>query len=105
VSPKLIPFALLAVLMFAGFSLAEEPTRKVTAKTAPSYPEMAKKMHLTGKVKVEVVITASGSVKSAKLVGGSPVFETSALEAAKQWRFEAADKETTTVVLLEFTDH
>ena len=103
--PKLILFILLAILMFPGPSRAEEPTRKVIAKTAPSYPEMARKMHLAGKVKIEVIITPSGSVKSAKLVGGSPVFEASAVEAVKQWRFEPADKETTTFVLLEFAGH
>jgi TonB family protein len=82
----------------------QEPTRKVIARTAPSYPELAKRMHLTGKVKLEVRITAGGSVTSAKLLGGNPVFEKSAIEAVRQWKFEAAQKETTSVIVLEFTD-
>ncbi len=72
------------------------------AKTAPSYPEMAKKMHLGGKVKLEVLVTASGSVASAKLIGGSPVFEKSAVEAVKQWRFQPAEKDTRGIIILEF---
>jgi TonB family protein len=80
----------------------QEIARKVIAKTAPSYPEMAKKMHLGGKVKLEVLVTASGSVASAKLIGGSPVFEKSAVEAVKQWRFQPAEKDTRGIIILEF---
>ena len=100
----------LGVLVF-GLALvpvlsAQEPelARKVISRTAPSYPEMAKKLHLTGKVRLEVVIAAGGSVTSAKLVGGSPVFEKSAVEAVKQWKFQPADKDIKGIIVLEFTN-
>jgi len=95
---------LLLSLIFSGASLGQDLNRKVIARTAPSYPELAKRMHLSGKVKLEVVITPAGSVKSAKLVGGNPVFEQSALDTVKQWKFEAADKETKASILLEFAE-
>jgi TonB family protein len=95
---------LLLSLASGGVAVGQEPNRKVTARTVPSYPELAKRMHLKGKVKVEVVIAPEGSVKSAKVVGGSPVFEKSAIEAVKQWRFEPAAKETQALILLEFTE-
>jgi TonB family protein len=95
---------LLLSLVLGEVVLGQDLNRKVIARTAPSYPELAKRMHLSGKVKVEVVIAPEGSVKSAKLVGGSPVFEKSAIEAVKQWRFEAANKETKAVILLEFAE-
>ena len=106
---RFLPFAaglLLGLFCFCFLtpSVAQETSRKVTAKTAPTYPELAKRMHLTGKVKVEVLIAANGSVKSAKLVGGNPVFEKNAIEAVQQWRFESAQSETKTVVVLEFAD-
>src|ERR1017187_833595 len=85
-------------------SAAQEASRKVITKTAPTYPELAKRVHLAGKVKLEVVITAGGSVKAARLVGGNPVFENNAIEAVKQWRFEAAPTETKAVIVLEFAD-
>ena len=88
----------------AGVAQVQDSARKVIAKTAPTYPELARKIHLTGKVKIEIVIRPSGSVASAKLVGGSPVFEQSAVDAVKQWKFEAASKETTEVIVLEFAD-
>jgi TonB family protein len=99
-----------AGLLLAMFSVsfqpsaAQEASRKVIAKTAPSYPELAKRMHLAGKVRLEVIITTGGSVKAAHLVGGNPVFENNAIEAVKQWRFEAAPSETKAVVVLEFAD-
>jgi TonB family protein len=95
---------LLLSLVLGGVVLGQDLNRKVIARTAPSYPELAKRMHLKGKVKLEVVIAPEGSVKSAKLVGGSPVFEKSAIEAVKQWRFEPAAKETKAVILLEFAE-
>jgi TonB family protein len=61
-------------------------------------------MHLSGKVKLELVITPAGAVKAAKFAGGNPVFEKSALDAVKQWRFEAASSETRETVLMEFAE-
>jgi TonB family protein len=95
---------LLLSLVFGEVVLGQDLNRKVIARTAPSYPELAKRMHLSGKVKLEVVIAPEGSVKSARLVGGSPVFEKSAIEAVKQWRFETAAKETKAVIQLEFAE-
>jgi TonB family protein len=97
-----------SVLLFSFLGAApaqdQEQARKVVAKAAPFYPEMARKMHLTGKVKLEVAIAAHGSVTAARLIGGNPVFEKSAVDAVKQWRFEPADKETKAVVVLEFAE-
>lgn len=95
----------LALLILATVVVAQDVNRKVIARTAPTYPEMARKMHLTGKVRVEIVIASNGSVTKARLIGGSPIFEKSAIEAVKQWRFEAADHESKGIVVLEFEDH
>jgi TonB family protein len=96
--------SLLLSLAFVGVSLAQETPRKVIAKTAPSYPELARRMHLSGKVKVAVVISAAGSVTSSKFIGGNPVFEISAVEAVKLWKFETAASATKTVIVLEFAE-
>lgn len=93
----------LVIGLCAALLVAQESSRKVIAKTAPTYPEIAKKMRLHGKVKMEVVVSPRGSVTSATMVGGNPVFEKSAIDAVKQWKFETADKETKTVVVLEFS--
>jgi len=95
---------LLLTFVVVGLTWAQDGSRKVIARTAPSYPELAKKMHLSGKVKLEVVISPAGSVTSAKLVGGNPVFESNALEAVKQWKFESALSATKSVITLDFVE-
>jgi TonB family protein len=76
--------------------------RKITLRVAPLYPELAKKMHVHGVVRVEAVVRANGVVKSTRVVGGNPVLVDAALEAVGKWRFETAQTETTQVVQLAF---
>jgi len=78
------------------------PERKVVTKIAPLYPDLAKLMHVSGVVKLEVVVRANGRVKSTKVLGGSPALIESATDAVSKWRFEAAPKETTEVVEITF---
>lgn len=80
----------------------EELTRKVKSKVSPQYPDLARRMNITGIVKVLITVTPTGSVKDAKLVGGHPVLANSALEAVKKWRFESAPQESTGIVEFRF---
>lgn len=75
--------------------------RKVRSKVVPEYPQLAKQMNVTGKVKIEATIAADGHVANTRVVGGSPLLVNAALDAIKRWRFEPAPKDTTEVV--EFT--
>ena len=75
--------------------------RKVRSKVVPEYPDLAKQMNVTGKVKIEATVAPDGHVSETKVVGGSPLLVNSALEALKKWKFEPGPKETTEVV--EFT--
>lgn len=76
--------------------------RKVAARVAPVYPELARKMHIHGVVKVEVIVRPNGSVKSTRVLGGNPVLVDAAQDAVGKWKFEAAQGETTEVVQLSF---
>lgn len=78
-----------------------EPDRKVVNRVQPSYPDLARKLNVTGTVKIEVVIAANGSVKSVKPLGGHPLLIQSASEALRKWRF-APGPETTTIVEFHF---
>jgi TonB family protein len=75
--------------------------RKVRTKVVPEYPQLAKQMNVTGKVKIEATIAADGHVVNTRVVGGSPLLVNAALDALKRWRFEPAPRDTTEVV--EFT--
>jgi len=96
-----------AVMVLVSSSLAQTGTtdegkRKVKSKTSPSYPELAKRMNVTGKVKIEVVITPDGHVKSTRVVGGHPLLVQACQDAVKEWKFVAAAEETTQIVEFDF---
>jgi TonB family protein len=80
----------------------EEIARKVKTRVSPTYPELAKRMNITGVAKVQITVSANGSVKDAKIVGGHPLLANSALDAVKKWRFEPAAQETIGIVEFHF---
>ena len=76
--------------------------RRVALRVAPNYPELAKKMHIHGAVRVEAVVRPNGSVKSTRVLGGNPVLVDAAIEAVGKWKFESAQNESTEVVQVVF---
>jgi TonB family protein len=82
-----------------------EVLRRAKSKVQPMYPELARKMNLSGTVKVEVVVAPNGTVKDAKVVGGHPVLANAALDAVRKWRFEPAAAESSGVVDFKFEPH
>ena len=70
---------------------------KILKEVAPKYPERAKKMGVVGYVKVFLVIDTYGNVSSAEIVSVEPAgygFDTEALNAVRQWKFEPAKLKT-----------
>jgi TonB family protein len=94
--------ALFAVSLAFAQTTVEEGKRKVKTKVTPSVPELARRMNITGKVKIEVVIAPDGHVKSSRAMGGHPVLVQSCQDAVKEWKFEPAPEETTQVVEFDF---
>jgi TonB family protein len=81
---------------------SEEILRRAKSKVQPAYPELAKKMSLTGTAKIEVVVAPNGIVKEARIVGGHPVLASAALDAARKWRFDPAPAESSGVIDFKF---
>jgi len=80
-----------------------ESRRKVKVLAKPQYPELARKLNLSGVVKIEVTIGSDGKVKRTHIVGGNPVLATEADRAAMQSEFEPGLKETTEVIEFKFS--
>jgi TonB family protein len=80
----------------------DETRRKVKTRVAPNYPELAKRMNVVGKVKLEIVIDPEGRVKSSRVVGGHPLLVAACQDAVKGWKFTPAPEQTTLVVEFEF---
>jgi len=87
-----------SILAFAQGEL----TRKTKTRVAPTYPVLAKKMNITGTVKILVVVSANGSLKDTKVVGGNPVLVNATMDALRKWRFEPADSESTGTLEFKF---
>ena len=80
----------------------EEAKRKLKSRINPVLSDVARRMGLSGKVRIEVTIAPDGRVKSARALGGHPLLVQACLEAVKEWRYETAPEETTQVVEFEF---
>jgi TonB family protein len=73
----------------------EEVIRKIKSRVDPMYPELARRMHISGTVKLQLVISKDGAVKSTKVIGGPPLLIDATVDAVKRWKFEEAKEETT----------
>jgi TonB family protein len=96
---------LLVTLLLSALlgTVSAQDKRSIKQRGNPAYPELAKKMNVQGTVKVEVMVAANGSVKSAKALGGHPLLIDAAVNAAKQMKFEPAPAETREEIPFNFT--
>jgi TonB family protein len=76
--------------------------RKVLNRVVPTYPELARKAGIRGKVRLLVLVAPNGKVKSAQIIGGNPVLGKAAEDAIGKWRFAVAGDETKEVIELRF---
>jgi TonB family protein len=58
--------------------------------TPPIYPATAKSQRVSGDVKIDALIDASGVVTSTKVLSGPTMLHQAAITAVKQWQYEAA---------------
>jgi protein TonB len=105
---RFFPIALFAVLAALAVprALAQqdhaEGTRKVVSKPEPAYPRLARRMGISGTVRIEAVVAPNGSVKSTSIIGGHPVLAQSAQDAVRKCKWEPASHETKEIVILNF---
>jgi TonB family protein len=96
-------YAMLAVaLSMTGSTAIAQEHRKAISRPAPAYPEIARKMKLSGAVKVQVVISADGQIKETRVIGGHPIFVSIVQDTLKNWKYVPASGETTLVLEFNF---
>jgi len=88
------------LLAFTGGTVFAQQTRKALFSPTPVYPELARRMHLTGSVKVTLTVGADGLIKDTQFQGGHPVLVEAVQKALKEWKYAPASSEST--ILLEF---
>ena len=83
-------------------NLRAQDARRVITNPEPPYPEVAKRLRLSGVVKVQVIISTDGKIKDVKVVGGHPIFVNSVEETLKSWKYAPSSAETTTTLEFSF---
>jgi TonB family protein len=68
----------------------------------PEYPALARKMNMTGTVRLMVTVAASGNVVRSEELGGSPVLVRAALDAIAKAKWEPSVQETKELVEIKF---
>lgn len=89
-------------LAASSVSSSDDGRRKVVNRTEPVYPELARKMNLSGTVKVRVLVSREGDIRSAEPLGGSPVLVDAVLDAIEKWKYAPAAKENSVVLTFTF---
>ncbi len=79
-----------------------ESGRKIVRRADPLYPEVARRMKLSGTVRVLAVVAPDGTVKSVEPVGGSPLLIKASQDAILKWKFAPTGAESKESVELHF---
>lgn len=99
---RLFQAAALALVVVLTIPARAADDREVRSRVAPVYPEMAKRMKISGSVKVEATVDADGAVKSAKATDGNRMLSAAAEDAVKKWKFASGAGTSTVHVELHF---
>jgi TonB family protein len=76
---------LVMTLAIASQCLAAD--RAIKSRVAPVYPELAKRMKITGVVKVEATVDADGKVLDVKPLAGNHMLSLAAEDGVRKWKF------------------
>jgi len=80
----------------------EKVERKLLRTVTPDYPWDLKRASIGGMVRLDVVVSPSGSVNTVLVVGGNPVLAECAIKAVKKWKYTPAEAETNVRVNVSF---
>jgi TonB family protein len=69
--------------------------RAVVTRVAPTYPELARRMHVSGTVTIRIIILPNGTVSEAHIQSGHPLLGEAAQHAVSQWHFASGPDSTT----------
>jgi len=76
--------------------------RAVVTRVSPVYPELARRMHVGGKVVLLVTIQADGTVSATKVESGHALLTSAAEDAVRRWHFAPNSDTSETEVEINF---
>jgi TonB family protein len=99
---SLLTAAMLMLVVALAMPAAAAGERAVKVRSAPSYPELARRMKITGVVVVSATADAAGNVTDAKTVSGNRMLAVAAEDAVRRWKFAPGPDATTETVDINF---
>ena len=94
-----VALGLVVVLGLVGRAADE---RAVKERVAAVYPEIAKRMRVSGVVRLEVTVDAQGKVTDVKTLSGNHMLSVAAEEAVRKWRFAAGEGQSVVDLDMKF---
>lgn len=89
-------------LFFASPVPARAEDRQCVKKVAPVYPEMARRLHIAGSIRVTATVDSTGAVVKAESNSPNKLLVQAAIDAVKHWKFATGDGTETVIVLINF---
>jgi TonB family protein len=93
---------LAALLLCSASVYAQDPPCKSKGgEIHVVYPDIAKRMKISGVVRLQLQLTPSGTVRESKVLGGNPLLVGAAQQAVQKAKFEGTD---TCIAVFEFRE-
>lgn len=92
----------LALILAWAFPASAANARVIKSRVSPVYPEIAKRMKITGAVRLEASVDADGKVTDVKELSGNHMLAVAAEEAVRQWKFAPAPADSSETVSVTF---
>jgi TonB family protein len=86
--------ALGLMLSLTGGTILAQQERKVLENPTPDYPPLARKLRITGSVKLTAVVGPDGLIKDVQVHGGNPVLVQEVENTLKKWKYAPASYES-----------
>ena len=80
-------FVLGCLALCVASASADGAHRTIVTRVSPVYPEIARRMHVGGKVMIIATVQANGTVSATKVESGHPLLSGAAEDAVRHWRF------------------
>jgi TonB family protein len=85
-----------------GTIFAATTHRAVVSRVSPTYPELARRMHVSGKVVLLVTIQPDGSVSATKVESGHALLAAAAQDAVSRWKFAPTPEASESEIEVDF---
>jgi len=102
VAKYLLKTAVLALILTLALPARAADERAVKSRVTPIYPEIAKRLRISGAVRVAATVNAQGKVTDVKELSGNHMLAVAAEDAIRQWKFAPAPEESSINVEINF---